>query len=434
MSRLQEFLNSSITDAAKMRRNAKAGDLFGLELECEGRNVDYNHGDENIIRHWAPHNDGSLRANHGSCCEWVFNGPVPYKAAVERVNILFDYFEKRKAKLVCSNRTSTHVHYNMGDKSCYQLVNMFILFTILEGLLDRYCGEDRAGNLFCLSSRHAEQQIRWMEDAVFKHGNFANLREDWRYCSFNFAAVNKFGTVEFRAMRGLDNREDVLAWLSIINDFCDYASYKMKNPIDVVQAISAKTPIQFLHDVFSRENWFRLTKGIPEHEINASIYEGLRLVQMLCYRVGTEFDQVRLRGRDFWASFKEDKAPDLDVDPEAFARGEQPDRGFPRAGGGLGQAARWRRGGGDPFRINVPDDVPMPDAPVPDPDFNEARMEQIRREQRAAIAAFRGAQVRVDDGGRWIMHGDDLVPIKQVKPKAKAKIKHGDIVEPEGDR
>lgn len=320
-SPLQNFLNSSIANVVRMVRPAHAGDLFGVELECEGRNVDWD-GTPNIVTDWTIHADGSLRGNHGSACEWVFNGPAKYKKSVERIETLFNYFEARKAKLVTSNRTSTHVHFNMGDKYAYQLVNMFILFAILEDILDRYCGEDRNGNLFCLSSRHAEEQVGWMLDACFKNYNF-NTREDRRYCSFNFAAVAKFGTVEFRGMRGLDNREAVLEWLSILNEFCDYACYKMRNPVDIVEGISMKTPTGFIKEIFSKENANILLRGLSEQEINHSVFEGVRLIQMLAYKVGTEFDQVRLRGRDFWASFKDDAEPIRDVDPKALGKAEK---------------------------------------------------------------------------------------------------------------
>jgi hypothetical protein len=318
-----------------MGRHPKQGDLFGVELECEGVNVGFYGMNEKLLKDWAPHNDGSLRAYKGNPpCEWVFNGPVKYEQAVERVNSIFDYFDKQKTRLVQSNRTSVHVHFNMSDKNAYQLVNMFILFTILEDLMDRYCGEDRNGNLFCLSSRHAEEQVRWMQDACFKNFRF-NYNEQNRYTSFNVAAINKFGTVEFRGMRGLDNREDILAWLDILNEFTDYACYKMENPVTLIEEISIKTPIGFIKEVFSKENFLRLTKGIDESDINNSIYEGLRLVQMLCYKIGTEFDQVRLRGRDFWASFNNDVEPEPDIDPGVLlGRAAAPPK--PRGGrGGL---------------------------------------------------------------------------------------------------
>lgn len=310
MTRLQDFLNSPIAGVSKMARVPRQGDLFGVELECEGLNVDWDGSDANLLKGWEPHADGSLRNNHGSSCEWVFNGPVKYAGALKRIEKLFQYFTARKAKLVCSNRTSTHVHFNMGDKNAYQLVNIFILFTIFEDLLDRYCGEDRRGNLFCLSSRHAEEQVSWISDAVFKHQNFGAFREDFRYCSLNLASINKFGTIEFRAMRGLDNQADIETWLSILKEFCEYACYTMKNPVDLIESISVKTPLGFVKEVFSEGNFTLLTKGIDEHEISGSIYEGLRLVQMLSYRVGAEFSKVRLRGRDFWASLDGDAEPE----------------------------------------------------------------------------------------------------------------------------
>lgn len=328
MTKLQDFLNSPI--AHLIPRGGKQGDLFGVELECEGKQVDFDGEDRELLKSWAPHDDGSLRKHHGSSCEWVFNGPVGYDQSIIRVNQLFDYFDKRKAKLVLSNRTSTHVHFNMGDKNAYQVVNLFILFAILEDIFGRYCGEDRNGNLFCLSSRHAYDQVRWVEDICFKHLGFGNLREDMRYCALNIASINKFGTVEFRGMRGLDNRQDMLDWLSIINEFVDYACYKMHNPVDIIESISVKTPLGFLKEIFSKDNFMKLTKGIDEQDINNSIYEGLRLVQMLCYRIGTEFDKVRLKGKDFWASFGGGPDPVLDVDPEVFINQGMPKARRPR--------------------------------------------------------------------------------------------------------
>lgn len=321
MTRLQDFLNSPLSGVTKMGGRARAGDVFGIELECEGKKVDWDGSSPELLNDWVPHNDGSLRAHHGSCQEWVFNGPVKYDASVKRVKALFDFFKKRGSKLVVSNRTSTHVHFNMGDKNAYQLVNLFILFTILEGILDNYCGEDRAGNLFCLSSRHAQRQIDWIEDSCFKDFHFGNLRENFRYCSMNIAAINKFGTVEFRAMRGLDNEQDVLDWLSILDDLCQYGCYKMKNPVTVLEEISVKGPLMFLKSVFKFGNFMKLAQGVDEGAIADSMYQGLRLVQMLAYRVGTEFDQVRLRGPDFWASLQSDAPPVPDVDPKNLVQG-----------------------------------------------------------------------------------------------------------------
>lgn len=363
MSKLQDFLNSPVSHVSGCRA-PKAGDFYGIEIECEGRNVNWGGGDENLLNNWRPERDGSLRDFHGPPQEWVFNGPVKYKASKARIDQLFDYFDKRKAKIVCSNRTSVHVHFNVGDKTAYQVVNLFILFTILEDLMDRYCGEDRDGNLFCLSSRRAEEQINWMMNAVFKTRSFTSFRNDFRYCSLNMASVNKFGSIEFRGMRGLDNRQDLHDWFDIVQEFCEYGCYKMHNPVDLIQEISYKTPVGFVKEVFSDRSFKLLTEGLDEDVINDSIYEGLRLVQMMCYKIGTEFDQVRLRGKDFWNSFAEDdEDPKPEVDPKKIQQREDPLLRVaevppllrPKQRRGVGFAKK-RRQRANPFNANFDED------------------------------------------------------------------------------
>lgn len=390
MSKLQDFLNSSVSDVTPMARRTKTGDLFGIELECEGYAVDWDGGDD-IVRQWEPHRDGSLRNNHGDACEWVFKGPVTYEKSIERVNLLFDYFKRRGSRLVCSNRTSTHVHFNMGDKQAYQVVNMFILFTILEDLLDRYCGEDRRGNLFCLSSRHAEEQVRWVENACFKSGAF-NFADNNRYCAFNLAALNKFGSVEFRSMRGLDNREDMLAWLEILKEFTNYACYMMKNPVNLIEEISMVTPLGFIKKVFSPKNAMKLTHGIDEYVIDASIYEGLRLVQMLCYRVGTEFDQVKMKGKDFWASFQKDAPNEEEYQEPAPVRGRQRAAPFFRAI--MPQPDNLQNPAAEMLLGNWEDDIAPAAQPKPLAPGMQQRIRRAQEREARLAAEFLGREQR----------------------------------------
>jgi Putative amidoligase enzyme len=315
---LQTFLNMKMSKVTPIRGGIKAGDLWGLEIEMEGQNVvPVDHPNlEKLLLDWTCHVDGSLR---GESNEWVFNGPVLYKKALTRVDSLFDYLAAQKAKIALSNRTSVHVHYNVADKQVYQVVNMFILFTILEDILDRYCGEDRNGNLFCLSSRHAQHLLYMMNNVVFDRHQF-NFNDNDRYASFNIAAVNKFGTIEFRAMRGLDNADDVKLWLSVLNEFVDYSCYKMRNPSTLIEEISVKRPVNFIKEVFPINSGV-LLEGLDERDIDQSVFEGLRLVQMMCYKIGTEFDKVRLVSKDFWATFADvDVEPELDVKPEEFLK------------------------------------------------------------------------------------------------------------------
>lgn len=302
------FLNTQVGALRDGRVRSLAGDMFGIELECEGKKVDAVPGHP-IHNDWLPHKDGSLRNHHGSSCEWVFNGPVGYKQSIERIDSLFDYFDERKAKLVCSNRTSTHVHFNMSDKSVYQVLNLYILYTMLEDILDTFCGEDRKGNLFCLSTRKAPYQLLMVEKAFNDWQNFADFGDAWRYTSLNLCSLNKFGTVEFRGMRGVDNKQDLIQWLDILNEFTQYACYKMGNPTDLIQELSQKAPEEFLRGIFSKESFVALTKGWDMQELHYSMYEGLRLVQPLSHKIGERWKFIQPRVKDFWAEEAAKKAP-----------------------------------------------------------------------------------------------------------------------------
>jgi hypothetical protein len=369
---LSFFLSRKTAEVCIGEGRAVPGDLFGIEVECEGINVNSVKGE--APPGWVPIKDGSLRNNPGPPEEWIFNGPVPHDAAVKRVEELFDFFVKKKAVLRPSNRTSVHVHYNMGDKAVYQTFNLYIIFTILEGLLDRFCGEDRNGNLFCLSSRHAEEQLRWVQ-ASLEEGGFANIRGDLRYCSLNLASLNKFCSVEFRGMRGVDNREDLLAWLGILKELTDYGCWKMGSPSGLIEKLSHEGPEAFLRGIFSPGTVALITDGLSPDEIAASLYEGLRLVQPLSYEIGRHFDKVRLNTPDFWAAegakrgvrAKKDKLDQID---DFFAL-RPPERGV--------QAVI------DPVPAQWVWDAPAaPDiAPAPRP--NRARLEREEIERRRRI-------------------------------------------------
>lgn len=298
---MKDFLNMNCLEATRQDGGRiYNGDLFGVELEMEGRNVSMAVGDD--VKDWLPHRDGSLRNNHGDAIEWVFAKPLSLRDSKEAVVGLFKGLDKAKARLVTSNRTSTHVHFNMSDKAVYQVINLYLVFTVLEDLLDEFCGPDRNGNLFCLSTRLAEYNLELFNRACFTYQNFRDFGDEVRYSSLNLCSLNKFGSVEFRGMRGLDNPQDVNTWLDILNELCQYACYKMVNPFeDLILGVSVKTPQGFLQEVFSPANVKYLIGDKTPQEVSESIYEGLRLVQMTCSRLMPHYADVIVREPDFWA-------------------------------------------------------------------------------------------------------------------------------------
>lgn len=400
---ITNFLDADVSNIVGGIRRV-SGDLLGLELEHEGRNLRKADGtvDRPVMAAWSVHNDGSLRNNHGDAIEWVFKKPYDLEKSLTAVDILFKFLDENKAKIVCSNRTSTHVHFNMSDKAVYQVLNTFFLFTIFEDILDTYCGEDRRGNLFCLSSRMAEGNFRLLYKSVTKFQHFAEFGEGVRYSSFNLSSLNKFGTVEFRAMRGLSNADDVKAWVSIIHKLCTFACYELYNPVDLLVDVSRETPVGMLRKVFGEHAQLLIDK-VGEQFVDQSVYEGVRLIQPLVYEVGNSFKGVKFRGPDFWAGLKkakkeEEPAFDMDdVDEEGFLPPPRP------------RGARL-------FQARV---EPAPDQGLEAPhqrmvaDVEQARARLAQQAREAAEQPRRGAQinrlnpVRLDDrfvNGRRVVY------------------------------
>jgi hypothetical protein len=280
------FLNSQV-GALFARKGPVEGNLFGVELEVEGRNVAM----EGIpSKNWKRVEEGSLR---GESIEYVFSAPCPYDEAVKRVDRLFATFKKHDVVLKNSYRTSTHVHLNFSDKTVKQAILFFFLHTILEEVFEVYCGEQRKGNLFCLSTRDNEELVESLEKAIFGYQNFRDFGENIRYCAANLAALNKFGTIEIRTMRGADTAEQVNAWLNILNQLYEFALNTKMSPVELVEQLSFRGAAGFLSMIFDEDTVTELMKTWPPAmHLHVSLLNGVRLLQMLAYRLESLWSKV----------------------------------------------------------------------------------------------------------------------------------------------
>jgi hypothetical protein len=284
----KDFLNlqvSHLTGVAETK-----GDVFGIELELEGRKV----GLADIpTKGWRRTHDGSLR---GEAIEYTTLGSKDLKGSKEIVNSLFKKFAENEVKFNDSIRTSTHVHLNFADKPIKHAINFFALFTLFEEVLQHYSGEDRKGNLFCISSREAEDLIYTLSASV-RLSNFGNFaRDKYKYSACNLSTLYKFGTVEVRTMRGASSAEQVNNWLDILNDMYQYAQHRMTSPVDLITDLSAWGAAPFMARIFSFKNVAELNKALPkDFNLHFSLLEGARMLQMFAYEFQEDFKDV---GRD----------------------------------------------------------------------------------------------------------------------------------------
>ncbi len=324
-------LNDQISDLSGLR--PKEGMLFGLELELEGEGVALH---DNPVG-WKQVAEGSLR---GEATEYVFSRPVAYDLSRKRVTELFKALNANGATLNASYRTSTHVHLNFSDKTPKQAFNFFLLHTVMEEVFERYCGDTRGGNLFCLSCRDNEELVTMLDQALFTYGNFNSFGNEVRYNACNLAALNKFGSVEIRTMRGADTPEQVLDWLDILNQLYVFAcSEDCPAPWKLCENLSYLGAHGFLSQCFNADTVAKLLKTWPAAlDLHRSLMNGVRLMQMLSYKLQESWEKpapegVPLGGEGpvFVKNFKREVRMDA---PPIPVRREQFDRVVLPSGGG----------------------------------------------------------------------------------------------------
>lgn len=185
---------------------------FGVEVEVEFlNNAIYN---VEFFNAWKIVPDHSLR--HVGL-EFTSGSPWSYLKTLESLQILCEYIS-RQAHVAVSPRTSVHVHVNMLKFSPIQIWTAACAYWMLEPLLFKVCGPTRQNNLFCLRLIDAEHLLDACiaditnNDYPFKYFNDFN---DIRYAGLNMSALRKFGSIEFRGMRGIYRYNKLKLWLSI---------------------------------------------------------------------------------------------------------------------------------------------------------------------------------------------------------------------------
>ena len=229
----------------------------GIEVELESNKEDYPRD----IQGWNVHNDGSLRY-YG--VEYV-SIPLKHKDVANSLNSLQKGLSK--GSWVDNNpRTSVHVHVNMLDYTPLQVWTLCTLYWMLEEVLFDICGNNRKGNVFCMRLCDAEHLIDFcIDDTDSGRSCFQKLTGDnLRYGALNLQSLLKFGTLEFRGMRGtLDMNGLVNDWVNLLIDIRD-VSFKFKSPSHVLEEFTSVSIEDGILRHFSRRSIDMLTSSSSE--------------------------------------------------------------------------------------------------------------------------------------------------------------------------
>ena len=195
---------------------------YGIEIEAEGKNLE-------IVdtKTWRSEDDSSLRGVFPNTrAEWVLREPILYKnvkkALAEVANL------QKDATLKFSFRTSCHVHMNVQHLTYPQVLNVIYAYLLIEEPLLNYCGDVRKGNRFCLRARDAEGLL-WSLNKVFSgyEPDLFNFPHNGiRYAAINLEAIKKYGSLEFRSMRGTLDQVVLNNWVGMLNNLKKYALSK----------------------------------------------------------------------------------------------------------------------------------------------------------------------------------------------------------------
>lgn len=255
---------------------------IGLELETEGRGLlRQGHLEKIVAPHsravWTTHQDGSLR---GEALEYVLSVPCRPDEISGMVEGLFDAMKTAGTKLNNSNRTSTHVHYNMHNRKINTVTSAIALWVTFEELIIPWCGEERKTNHFCLSTKEASASLVPAWERYLRTGNTPEDR-NLKYSALNILPVFGRGSFEIRCGPVPDDAKTVIEWAHFVNSFLKY-SERYVNPASLGQELSEKGATALFMEASDGGRVFHdIIKSMTTAEFEMKAMEGFRRCQSI---------------------------------------------------------------------------------------------------------------------------------------------------------
>ena len=130
--------------------------------------------------------------------------------------------------------------------------------------------------MFCLRLKDAEGVIKTVSKSLEYVTPFNDYSDNIRYSGLNLSALYKFGSLEFRGMRGTVNPNEIYEWSTVLNDIVNLSAKEFSSPQDVL-------------DYYYRNSWvsfaYKLIKSKSVRECISSIPAATELVEENAYRL-----------------------------------------------------------------------------------------------------------------------------------------------------
>lgn len=274
----KDWYNDKVPKVLNLMPTKKQSGLIGLEIEVEGKNLFTS-----PFSFWSCHQDGSLRAVGDHLPqEYVLKKPLGVEEVEKALNYLDRKLKEAGSEIQLSNRTSVHVHVNCQKLTFRQVYTYILLYMIFEEVLIDWAGPERAGNLFCLRAKDSEYYIQMLE-SVLKTGKFAAWKEDLRYSACNVASMIKFGSLEFRALKGTVDMKMIMTWVEMLVHLLE-ESKTYDNPIEIEEKFTRIGPLPFFQQTFKSRKDLRELLENSSYGISGKLWDGLRMMRDVAHK------------------------------------------------------------------------------------------------------------------------------------------------------
>lgn len=272
-------MRNTIYNVIGLGERVRTEGSYGIEIEAEGHflpsGIDPN--DSKLLKTWRIERDPSLKSGL-EAHEYVLRKPTSLQGCKAALDALKDSYDYHKSKVVETETSGVHVHMNVQEYTPKELFTLMTTYLVLEELLLTYCGEYREGNHFCLRARDAEGLVYELSQAALKRNLGGLNKEILRYGSLNVFSLFKYGSIEFRAMRGTGDLDAIYEWVEIL-DALKNGAKQFKTPYDVILSMSEHGEKNFLTTILGPKA--KVYIKIKNYE--QLIRNGAQLIQSLAF-------------------------------------------------------------------------------------------------------------------------------------------------------
>lgn len=242
-------------------------DGVGIEIEVEGRGLPR----PKTSPYWSVHDDGSLRGG----IEYVTEGPLPVGSTkTKALNSLYTAMKSKGTINENQDRCGIHVHVGVQNLTVEQVYVAICVSLLMDQVLLEFCGADRKNNLFCKPVRGTRSIITMLKNDYKKTAFFSTMSNDLlKYSSLNLATLTKFGTLEYRGMRFLNEASEVDEWSTELYNMVHGSVNKWKDPKEFMDWYATHSKDELFNVLFSSSFTRKLKDSCPswDKEINLNV-------------------------------------------------------------------------------------------------------------------------------------------------------------------